>query len=841
MVLNNNLSPVGSAAAQEDPADSTWPASISGLWQDVRYAARMLRRNPGFTLAAILTLALGIGGNTAIFTITNALLLRPLPFHNPRQLLGLELQRKGDNGSNPNGFSLNRFEQIRDRNRSFAAVAVATKDNLNLTGHGDPVQVEVARVSPNLFNLLGVTPEAGRAFAEEEGRPEGKPVVMISDSLWHSRFGGDDHIVGQTINLDSAPYTIIGVVPAGIQCPFIGPVEIWSPRYFELTLLPPQHIRAGVGYLNPIARLKPGVSIKSARAEMAVLNQQYSEQNPKAPDAGPNVTIAIDNLQTLILGNTRFWLMILLYAVGLVLLIACANVASLLLSRALVRRKEMAVRTALGAKRGLLVRQLLVESVLLALIGGLCGLGLGALATRFASLWAAGFLPKGIPIRMDTAVLFFTFVVSIAVGLAFGIFPALQLSRTNVNETLRDEGRSGTGSHSRTQLGGALVIFQVALSLVLLIGAGLLVRSFAYLLRVEAGFDPDNVLSMNISLPTVQYADSTKQIAFFDELLRRVSALPGVNSAAISAALPLNPIRITPVLPEGQPEVPLAERPFIIIETISPRFQETMHVPLLQGRTFTDADNAQAPKVIIINEALAHRFWPNQNPIGRHIAIGRQAPSEIVGVAGNVKNRSLMLDTEPQIYIPFPQLPWGSMNLLVRTSTEPHSMISAIHAQVIGVDPDQPVTSVQTMDELLGESRAKPRLVTLVVSIISSAALILALVGIYGVLGYSVAQRRQELGIRMALGAEKTDILQLVIRKGLQLTSIGIGIGLTLGLAAAFLLTHVVSDFLYKVKTYDATTFILAPLVFLAVGLLASYLPARRATQFDPTETMRGN
>lgn len=814
---------------------------MTGLWHDARYAGRMLRRNPGFSLAAIITLALGIGSNTAIFTITDSLLLRPLPFHDAREVVGLEVERRSTNGTISNGFALNRFEQVRDRNRSFAGVAVTTGDTLGLTGHGDPVQVQVGRVSPNFFSLVGVTPELGRAFSEEEGRPEGKPVVMISDSLWHSRFGGDEHIVGQTINLDSAPYTIIGVVPAGIQCPFVGPVEIWSPRYFELTLLTPQHIRAGVGYLRPLARLKPGVSAKSARAEMAVLNQQYSDQNPKAPDAGQNVTIAVDSIQTLTLGDTRLWLLILLCAVGLVLLIACANVASLLLSRALARRKEMAVRAALGAKRGLLVRQLLVESVLLALIGGLCGLGLSVLATRSASLWAAGTLPKGVPIGVDAAVLIFTLIVSIAVGIAFGIFPALQLSQTNVNETLRDEGRRSTGSHSRTQMGSVLVIFQVALSLVLLIGAGVLVRSFAYLLRVEAGFDPHNVLSMNISLPTVKYGDATKQIAFFDELVRRVSAAPGVTSAAVSAALPVNPIRITPILPDGQPEVPLAERPFTIVETISPRFLETMHVPLLQGRTFTDADNAQAPRVLMINEALARRYWPNENPIGRHIALGTRAPSEIVGVAGNVKNKSLALDAEPQIYIPFPQLPWGDMNLLVRTATEPHSMISTINAQVTGIDPDQPVTNVQTMDELLDKSRAQPRLVTLIVGIFSSAALVLALVGIYGVLAYSVAQRRQELGIRMALGAEKKDILQLVIGKGLQLTSIGIGIGLAVGLATALLLTHLVSGFLYKVNTYDATTFILAPVVFLLIGLLASYLPARRATQFDPTETMRGN
>jgi putative ABC transport system permease protein len=382
-----------------------------------------------------------------------------------------------------------------------------------------------------------------------------------------------------------------------------------------------------------------------------------------------------------------------------------------------------------------------------------------------------------------------------------------------------------------------LVVGQVALSLLLLIGAGLLVRSFARLLRVEAGFDPRNVLSMNVSLPTVKYEDGPKQIVFFDELLRRVSALPGVHSAAISAALPLKPIRITPVLPEGQPEVPLAQRPFIIIETISPRFLDTMRIPLLRGRSFTEADNAQAPKVLIINEAFARRFWPNENPVGRHIAVGRQTPAEIVGVAGDVKNRSLALDTQPQIYLPFAQLPWGSMNLLVRTATDPNAMISSVRSQVTGLDPDQPVTDVQTMEELLDGSRAQPRFTMLLLTIFSAAALILAVVGIYGVLAYSVAQRRQELGIRMALGAEKFDILRLVVGQGLGLTAIGI----VIGLAAALALTHLMSSFLYRVNAYDVTTFILAPIVFIAIGLLASYLPARRATQVHPTEALRGS
>ena len=810
---------------------------IETLFQDLKYGLRTLMRNPGFTFVAALTLALGIGGNTAIFTITDALLLKPLPYHNPQELVGLDIQRKGASGGSSTPFSLRRYEEVRERSRSFMGVAAEEEDTLNLTGHGESVVAKVARVSPNLFPLLGVNAALGRTFAEEEGKPVGKPVVMISDALWHARFGGDRNIVGQTVNLDSTSYTIIGVLPAGAQCPFIEPVDIWSPRYFELSRLTPERIRAGSGYLKVIARLKPGASMASANAEMEVLSYQYSQENPKASDAGPNRTIVVGNLQEQTVGDLRTRLLFLSLAAGVVLLIACANVASLLLSRALTRRREMAVRAALGARRSLLVRQLLVESVMLALIAGTFGMGLAFVATRSLSVWAAGNLPQSISIETDTRVLLFAIAVSVFVGLIFGIMPSLNLSRTNVNEALRDEGRSSIGSHRRTRVGGMLVVVQVALSLVLLIGAGLLLRSFKQLLQVDAGFEPHNVLGMNISLSTVKYADSSKQNAFFDELLRRVSALPGVGSAAISSALPVRPIRVAPVLSEGQPEAPMAERPFVILETISPKYFETMRIPVLAGRVFRDADNAQSPRVIIINEAFAHNFWPNESPLGKHIAVGTLPLAEIVGVTRNVKNRSLALETQPQIYLPFSQLPWANMNLLARASTEPYSMVSAVRSRITELDSDQPVTEVQTMDEFLDGSRAQPRSTTLLLAIFSGVALVIAVVGIYGMMSYSVAQRRAEIGVRIALGAEKADILRLVVGQGVRLTAIGI----VLGLAVALPLTRLMSTFLYKVTAHDVTTFVLGPLVFIVIGMLASYLPARRATQISPTEALRSS
>jgi len=808
---------------------------MEGFGQDLRFGFRMLRKNPGFSLAAILTLALGIGGNTAIFTITNAALLRPLPYRDPQQLVLLDAQQK-DGASRC--CTLGWSELIGNRNRSFSAVAVGAPDNFNLTGRGEPEQLAAARVSPGFFELMGVQPELGRTFLAGDGQAGGRPVIMVSDALWHSRFGGDRNVIGQTLTLDTAPYTIVGVLPAGVQFPFMGPADVWSPRYFEHSLFTPQRLRTGVGYLTVVARLRPEVSRNRALAEMQVLQQQYRKENPGFPDADPGLSPVVTSLSESLVANIRTGLLLFSAAVGVVLLIAGANVASLLLSRALGRRKEIAVRTALGAPRSAVLRQLLTESVLLAVIAGALGLGLGWAATRFLSTFATGNLPQDVGV--DARVLLFTLTISVLTGVLFGMFPALQLSRLDVNATLRDEGRSFTGDRSRARLKSFLVIGQVALSLVLLIGASLLVRSFGALLTVNPGFEARNVLTMAVSLPTVKYSDTQKQITFFDELLRRVSALPGMRAAAISAALPLTPKRVTPVLPEGQPEVPLGERPFTIVEAISPLFLETMRIPLLAGRAFNHADTAQSPKVIVVNESLARRYWPNENPIGKHITIGRQTTAaEIVGITADVKNRGLAMDPAPQIYLPFPQLAWGQMNLFIRTAKDPHSFVSAVREQISAIDPDQPVTNIQTVEELMNGSRAQPRFMMILLGVFSATAIALAMVGIYGVLAFTVAQRRGELGIRLALGAERADIVRLVVGQGLALTLTGIAVGLALALALGFAFSGSASGLLYKVGTRDLTTFALTPLAFIAVALLASYLPARRAGRVDPAEALR--
>ena len=806
--------------------------------QDLRFGARMLRKNPGFTVAAIVTLALGIGGNTAIFTITSSVLLKALPYEQPQQLYSLDLETN-DGGSHC--CSLNLFDLFHDNAKSFSNVAAVAPDNFNLTGRGEPLQVAAGRVSPEFFSMLGVRPQIGRLFSAEDGRPESKPVVVLSDSFWRTRFGGDRSILTQTIALDGTPYIVIGVLPAGIQFPFLGPADVWTPRYFEYSLFTTQRLRMGVGYLAMVGRLRPDVPRERAVAEMHVLQKQFEQEHHGAPDARPDVNAVLTGLQESVVGDVRKKLMFLSKFVGVVLLIACANVASLLLSRSLSRKKEIAVRAALGATRGAIVRQLLTESVLLALVGGAVGLGLSWVSARYLGTLGREYLPQGIPITLDGRVLLFAAAVSILSGIIFGILPALQLSGTNMNTTLRDEGRGTTGGHRSVFARSVLVVLQVAFSLFLLIGAGLLVRSFARLLTVDPGFDPQNVLTMNVSLPNSKYGDPQKQVAFFDELLRRLQATPGVRSAAISAAPPLSWKRITPVLPEGQPEVPLPQRPFIDIEAISPQWFQTLKIAMKTGREFTDADNAQAPKVLIVNQTFAKRFWPNQNPVGKHIILGRgPGPSEVVGMTSDVKNRGLAQETQPQIYFPFSQIPWGNMYLIVRTAADPSAMAATVRAQIASVDPDQPVTAIETANELMNAARAQSRLMMVLLGIFSGMALVLASVGIYGVLAYSVEQRRQELGIRLALGAVKRDIFGLVVGYGLTLAGIGIVLGIAAALLLSWTMASTLSGIIYNVSVRDLSTYAAAAVLFLIIALLASYFPARRATRVDPNEALRG-
>ena len=810
---------------------------MSNLLQDIRLSVRMMRNNPGFTAAAMLALALGIGANTAVFTVVNSVLLRPLPFPQPERLYFLSCSPKNTPFGPPHhrlgggiGISDGPYLDIRDQIRSFGPTAVFDiAQPAALAGPGEAMRVGRSGVTREFLDVLGVSPAMGHAPLESN-------TVMLSDQLWRDHFRADRGVLGQVVNLDGVPHTVVGVLPAGVEFPFVGKADVWTPRYFELTLMPAARIRMGVGYLSFAARLGPGATLDQANAELAVLDHQYRAENPTAPDAGSSRAMIATPLRDVVVADLRSKLWILSAAVALLLLIGCANVASLLLSRALARRRELAIRAALGASRGDVLRQMLTESMILALAAGLLGIALGFAADRALTAWGSTQLPNGIPVTLDARVLLFAVVISFLTGILTGVFPALQMARADLNSTLRDEGRGLAGSRSRARLRSVLVIGQVALSLLLLIGAGLLVRSFDRLLHVDPGFEAHNVLTMGISLPTEKYASHDQQIAFFDEALRRVSALPGVRSAAISAALPLSFTRVTPVLPEGQPAVPLAQRPFIDIEAISPGWFSTMRVPLLAGRTFTDGDDLHAPKVVIVNQSCARTFWPGQNPIGKTFIVGRGPDaSQVVGVSADVRNHGLADETQPQLYLPFKQLPWTEMNLLVRTEVPPLQMASAVHAQISAVDPDQPVTAIQSVDDLMDAGRAQPRFTMVLLAVFSITALALAAIGLAAMLAWTVVARRQEMAIRMALGAERRDILWIIVRHGLVLAASGIAIGL----AAGLLLTRLMASVLYKTSARDLSTFALAPIVFLGIAWLASWLPARRATKVDPLDTLK--
>lgn len=808
----------------------------STLLRDLRYAFRLLAKTPGFTAVAVITLALGIGANTAIFTVANTLLLRPLPYADPGRLV-LVAAADATQRDQVRQFSLLRFTMLSEQSRSFSGIAAFTSEVFNLTGRGDPEQIPSARVSSNFFDVLGVRPALGRTFVEEEGQPGGKEVALISRELWMRRFGGAKDIVGQSIALDSREYTVVGVLPPRFTFALLGSnVDIWVPRIFELNLMTPEHLRAGVSFLTAVARLRPGTTQAQAQAEMDVLNRQYQRENPTRPDADPRLAIDVGNLQQQLVANIRPAVLLLLGAVGVVLLIACANVASLLLSRALSRKKEIAVRAALGANRVTIIRQLLTESLLLGAVGGAAGILLGHEGTSVLSSLARSALPQIADVEMDFRVLAFTVAISLLSGALFGLMPSLHLSKTDLNTVLRDEGRGSSGGRRRTSARNLLVVVQVALSMILLVGSGLLIRSFIRLEIVSPGFDPKNVLTMQIALPPARYGKPEQMIAFYNQAIKQAQTLPGVQAATISSALPVNPSRLSPVLVEGQPEVPISQRPILNIQTISPGYATVLRVSLVRGREFTDQDDAKAPLVAIVNQTLVRRFWPNDNPIGKRLWIGRMTDAtEVVGVFADVKNSSLAADPQPEVILPFPQRPWESLNLSLRAAVDPQSLISAVRGRISGIDKDQPITNVQTLEELLDSARAQPRFTMFLLGVFSATAFVLAIVGIYGVIAYSVAQRTQEMGIRMALGAAGSDIFKLVIGQGLGL-AVG---GIVIGLVASLALTRTISSQLYQISATDPVAFALSAVLFAAVALIASYLPARRAIRISPTEALR--
>ena len=800
------------------------------LLRDLRYSLRMLARAPGFTVLAVATLALGIGANTAIFTVANSVLLRSLPYRDPGQLVRISTHRDGSCC-----VSLPYFTVLSATNRSFSGVTAYQFDTVNLAVPDGAEQTDAERVTANFFDVLGARLLAGRTFTPEEDQPGGNQVVLIGYELATRLFGGAQSSVGQHLALDSKDYTIIGVVPPKFGVQLLGrQPEIWMPRIIEFSLTTPARVNLGGMYYEAVGRLRSGVTNAQALAETEVIFQQYKHDKPGNFDATSDVAMTVSNLQANLVANVRPTLLILSAAVGFVLLIACANVANLLLFRALSRRKEFAVRSALGAPRSTLVRQLLTESVLMAVVSGGLGIFLGYLGTRFLGAFTQTNLPQVADIPMDLRVLSFTVAISVLSGILFGLAPSLQLSRPNLGSTLSDEGRSSTGSRQRNRVRSVLVAAQVALSMVLLIGSGLLIRSFMRLRMVDPGFGPKNTLTAKTFLPPAIYPQPADRIAFYRSALQHLQSVPGVEAAAISTALPVLSTHGAPARFEGEPEVDLGRRTVVLIESISPDYPKAMRMPLVAGRAFNDLDDAQSTPVVMVNQATARRFWPNQDPLGKLVWVGRFPPCQVVGVLADVKNDSLASPTQPEVFFPYPQLASPMLYVSIRSSIDPHSLVSALRAQIVAVNRGQPISDVQTMEERLESASAQTRSMMLLIGVFSATALILALVGIYGVIAYSVAQRTQELGIRIALGASSADIFRLVIGNGLRLAVAGT----IIGLVASFALTRLMASLLFQTSATDPITFVASAAVFAVVAALASYLPARRAMRINPTDAL---
>jgi predicted permease len=810
---------------------------LDTLWQDVRFGSRMLVRSRAVTIVAVLALALGIGANTAIFSVVNSVLLKPLPYKSSERLV-MVWEDATKYGFAHNTPAPANFIDWREQGEAFEDMAALIDQSFNLTDVGEPERIEGQRVSASLFPLLGVEPVLGRAFLPEEDRPEGNRVVILSHGLWRRRFGLDENIIGKTLNLNAELFTVVGVMPPAFQFPDPED-ELWVPVAFS----PDEASNRGSHYLRVVARLKPDVTLGQAQAEMDTIAARLEQQYPQS---NTSVGAVVVSLQEELVGDIRPALLVLLGAVGFVLLIACANVANLLLARAAARQKETAIRTALGAGRLRLMRQFLTESILLAGLGGAVGLMLAVWGIDLIVRFIPGNIWQAKSVSFNMSVLGFTLLVSLVTGVVFGLAPALQASRTNLNESLKEGGRDSATGARGSRVRKLLVVSEIALALVLLIGAGLMINSFTRLRNVDAGFQPDNLLTMRIILTPSKYPDQTRRAAFFTELLSRVKALPGVQDAGAISWLPLtfkggsNGFTI-----EGRPEPPRDQLPISIVRVISPDYFRTMSIPLLKGRAFTEQDTQDSPGVVIINEAMAKHFWPGEEAIEKRIKMGgfnSEAPwLSVVGIAKNVRQYELNTESKPEMYFPYIQAnvsgsaAFGMRDLVVRTSTDPLGLAAAARSEVWAVDKDQPVSNIRTMEQIMSTSVSRQRFNMLLLGIFAAVALILAAVGIYGVMSYSVAQRTHELGIRMALGAQSRDVLGLVIGQGMKLTLIGIATGL----AAAFALTRLMSSLLYGVSATDPLTFAAISVILTGVALAASFVPARRAIKVDPIVALR--
>ncbi len=807
---------------------------MTTLLQDLRYGIRMLRKNPGFTIVAVLALTLGIGADSAIFSVVNAVLLRPLPYPDSERMVILRErspQLEGMSVAYPN------FIDWREQNGAFENIGVYRRQSFNLTGSGEPERLVGAQMSADVFATVRVNASRGRVFTNDEDKPGANPVVVLSHGLWQRRFGGDPNILDQTLTLDGRSFTVIGIMPSDFRFPFRA-TELWTPVGLS-SKDPGWENRGNHPGLTGIARLKPGVTFAEAREDMEIVAVNLERQYPDA-NAGSRVTI-ISALENAVRSSSageraRPALLVLLGAVGFVLLIACANVANLLLARATTRQKEIAIRTALGASRRRIVRQLLTESILLSVAGGALGLLLARWGVKLIIAVSPNSIPRSREINLDGRVVAFTVGVSVLTGIIFGLVPAMQSSKPDLNETLKDAGRGSTSTRHLFRSG--LVVSEVALTLVLLIGAGLMVRSVYHLQQVNPGFNDDHLLTFNISLPPKKYSEDQQTLNFYERLAEKIRALPGVKTVGVSSGLPLgNNGWQTSFRVEGQPEPEPGHTPLTEACIATPDYFQAMGITLLKGRNFSEQDVKDSPHVTLIDEEFARRYWPGEEAVGKTIRTSRtDPPITVVGVVRRVKMDGLNEDSNRvQSYFPFRQLPNGGMTVTVRTSNDPMGIVSAVREQVLEIDPDQPVYDVNTMEQLRADSIAPDRLNLMLLASFAAVALILAGVGIYGVMAYSVTQRTHEIGIRMALGARQSDVLGMVVGQGMKLAVVGLAIGL----GGAWLATRLMSSLLFGVSATDPMTFAVISVVLAGVALGACFVPARRATKVDPMVALR--